>query len=72
MAGSVRAEYDKFFIQPSIFKSSSGQDSRLQSCAPQAMGKRVNQGVGRGRFVIESKVVAPVGLCTWADLGGEM
>lgn len=24
------------------------------------------------RFIIESNGVAPVGLCTWGDLGGEM
>lgn len=35
-------------------------------------GRGLNQGVGRGRFVTESNVVAPVGLCTWSDLGGEM
>lgn len=36
------------------------------------MGKRVNEGVGRGGFIIESYAVAPVGLCTWADLEEEM
>lgn len=69
---SVPAEYDEFFNQPIIFKSFSSWDSWLQGCALQSTGKRVNQGVGRGRFIIQSYVVAPVGLCTWSDLGGKM
>lgn len=31
-------------------------------------GKRVNQGAGRGSFVIENDVMASKQLCTWADL----